>query len=176
MRYAQPDPYIEFHDVSKAFGDNVVLTTSASTSSAETGASGPPSGRGQVVSLHHIMGFSGRFWQRVGSGRDITNYNEAQKSPSQESHMVFQNARSCDSLTVGENVRFPLRESGDLGEEQIYQIVDGLLKMVGVQEMRDLLPVGLSTGMKRSVCDCARAGGASGVRALVTEPRPWSIR
>ena len=45
--------------------------------------------------------------------------------------MVFQNGALFDSLTVGENVAFPLRERRDLTEDQIYQIVDGLLEMVG---------------------------------------------
>jgi phospholipid/cholesterol/gamma-HCH transport system ATP-binding protein len=74
-----------------------------------------------------------------------------------------------DSLTVGENVAFPLRESRDLNEDQIYEIVDGLLKMVGVQEMRDLLPSDLSTGMKRSVA-IARALAARPECVLYDEP------
>src|SRR5207247_4476653 len=62
--------------------------------------------------------------------------------------IVFQNGALFDSLSVGENVAFPLRERRQLSEEQIYQIVDGLLEMVGVKEMRDQLPSDLSTGMK----------------------------
>src|SRR5258708_39202989 len=65
--------------------------------------------------------------------------------------MVFENGALFDSLSVGENVAFPLRDARDLSEEQTYQIVDGLLQMVGVQGMKDLLPSDLSTGMKRSV-------------------------
>jgi phospholipid/cholesterol/gamma-HCH transport system ATP-binding protein len=83
--------------------------------------------------------------------------------------MVFQNGALFDSLTVGENVAFPLRESRDLSEEQIYQIVDGLLQMVGVKEMRDLLPSDLSTGMKRSVA-IARALAARPECVLYDEP------
>ena len=83
--------------------------------------------------------------------------------------MVFQNGALFDSLTVGENVAFPLRERRDLTEEQIYQIVDGLLEMVGVKEMRDLLPSDLSTGMKRSVA-IARALAAQPECVLYDEP------
>jgi phospholipid/cholesterol/gamma-HCH transport system ATP-binding protein len=83
--------------------------------------------------------------------------------------MVFQNGALFDSLTVGENVAFPLRESGGLSEEQTYQIVDGLLQMVGVKEMRDLLPSDLSTGMKRSVA-IARALAARPECVLYDEP------
>ena len=56
-----------------------------------------------------------------------------------------------------------------MNEEQIYQIVDGLLQMVGVQEMRDLLPSDLSTGMKRSVA-IARALAARPECVLYDEP------
>jgi phospholipid/cholesterol/gamma-HCH transport system ATP-binding protein len=83
--------------------------------------------------------------------------------------MVFQNGALFDSLTVGENVAFPLRETSDLNEEQIYEIVGGLLRMVGVQEMRDLLPSDLSTGMKRSVA-IARALAARPECVLYDEP------
>src|SRR6201988_1721018 len=83
--------------------------------------------------------------------------------------MGFQNGALLDSLTVGENVAFPLRETGELSEEQIYQLVAGLLQMVGVQQMRDLLPSDLSTGMKRSV-SIARALAARPECVLYDEP------
>jgi phospholipid/cholesterol/gamma-HCH transport system ATP-binding protein len=83
--------------------------------------------------------------------------------------MVFQNGALFDSLTVGENVAFPLRERRELSEEQILQVVDGLLEMVGVKEMRDLLPSDLSTGMKRSVA-IARALSAQPECVLYDEP------
>jgi phospholipid/cholesterol/gamma-HCH transport system ATP-binding protein len=54
--------------------------------------------------------------------------------------MVFQSGALFDSLTVGENVAFPLRERGQLLEDQIQQVVNGLLDMVGVAGMADLLP------------------------------------
>jgi phospholipid/cholesterol/gamma-HCH transport system ATP-binding protein len=101
---------------------------------------------------------------------DITNYTEEQMEAIRKKvTMVFQNGALFDSLTVGENVAFPLRERRDLSEEQIYQIVDGLLEMVGVKEMRDLLPSDLSTGMKRSVA-IARALSAQPECVLYDEP------
>ena len=129
------------------------------------------SGVGKSVSLHHIMGFlkpdSGRV---IVAGEDITDYNEEQLELIRKKvTMVFQNGALFDSLTVGENVAFPLRETRDLNEEQIYQIVDGLLQMVGVQQMRDLLPSDLSTGMKRSVA-IARALAARPECILYDEP------
>src|ERR1035441_5069507 len=138
-------PYIEFKDVSKAFGDRVVL--------------------------HNIMGFlkpdSGRV---IVAGQDITDYNQQQlEGIHKKVTMVFQNGALFDSLSVGENVAFPLREKRELSEDQIYQVVDGLLDMVGVKEMRDQLPSDLSTGMKRSVA-IARALAAQPECVLYDEP------
>jgi phospholipid/cholesterol/gamma-HCH transport system ATP-binding protein len=169
---ARPAPYIEFLDVSKAFGDNVVLDrVSFNVMPGETVCILGRSGVGKSVSLHQIMGFlkpdSGRV---MVAGEDITDYNEDQLELIRKKvTMVFQNGALFDSLTVGENVAFPLRESDELSEEQIYQIVDGLLQMVGVQEMRDLLPSDLSTGMKRSVA-IARALAARPECVLYDEP------
>jgi phospholipid/cholesterol/gamma-HCH transport system ATP-binding protein len=169
---SKPAPYIEFKNVYKAFGDNVVLGhVSFDVLPAETVCILGRSGVGKSVSLHHIMGFlkpdSGRV---VVAGQDITDYPEEQlEAIRKKVTMVFQNGALFDSLTVGENVAFPLRESRELNEEQTYQIVDGLLQMVGVQEMRDLLPSDLSTGMKRSVA-IARALAARPECVLYDEP------
>src|SRR5580692_3186133 len=150
----KPEPYVEFKAVSKAFGDNVVLDrVSFDVLPGETVCILGRSGVGKSVSLHHIMGFlkpdSGRV---IVAGQDITDYDEEQLELIRKKvTMVFQNGALFDSLTVGENVAFPLREASELNTGELYQIVDGLLRMVGVQEMRDLLPSDLSTWMKRSV-------------------------
>jgi len=169
---SQPAAYIEFRDVSKAFGDNAVLEhVNFDVMPAETVCILGRSGVGKSVTLHQIMGFlkpdSGRV---IVAGQDITDYTEEQLEPIRKKvTMVFQNGALFDSLTVGENVAFPLRETNELSEEQIYQIVDGLLHMVGVQQMRDLLPSDLSTGMKRSVA-IARALAARPECVLYDEP------
>jgi phospholipid/cholesterol/gamma-HCH transport system ATP-binding protein len=101
---------------------------------------------------------------------DITDYGEEDlERIRQKVTMVFQNGALFDSLTVGENVAFPLRERRGLTEDQILQIVDGLLEMVGVKAMRDLFPAELSTGMKRSVA-IARALAAQPECVLYDEP------
>lgn len=104
------------------------------------------------------------------AGEDITHFNEEQmQAVRRKVTMVFQNGALFDSLTVGENVAFPLREGRGLSEDQIQQIVRGLLEMVGVAEMIDLLPSDLSTGMKRSVA-IARALAAEPEAILYDEP------
>src|ERR1700751_1186334 len=156
----QATPYIEFKHVSKAFGDNRVLDdVSFNVRDGETVCILGRSGVGKSVSLHQIMGFlkpdSGRV---IVAHQDITDYTEQQLEPIRKKvTMVFQ------------NVAFPLRERKDLTEDQIDQIVDGLLEMVGVGHMRDLLPSDLSTGMKRSVA-IARALSAQPECVLYDEP------
>jgi phospholipid/cholesterol/gamma-HCH transport system ATP-binding protein len=165
-------PYVEFQHVYKAFGDHKILEdVSFQVYPGETLCILGRSGVGKSVSLHHIMGFlkpdSGRV---VVAFEDITDYAELKLEHIRKKvTMVFQNGALFDSLTVGENVAFPLRERHDLDEEQIYQIVDGLLDMVGVKPMRDLLPSDLSTGMKRSVA-IARALSAQPECILYDEP------
>ncbi len=170
---AEPQkPYIEFQHVFKAFGSNQVLDdVSFQVLPGETVCILGRSGVGKSVSLHHIMGFL-----KPDAGRVIVAYEDITEYPERELErirkkvtMVFQNGALFDSLTVGENVAFPLRERHDLTEEQIYQVVDGLLEMVGVRAMRDMLPSELSTGMKRSVA-IARALAAQPEAILYDEP------
>jgi phospholipid/cholesterol/gamma-HCH transport system ATP-binding protein len=129
------------------------------------------SGVGKSVALQHIMGFlkpdSGAIFV---AGEDITGFDEEQLQVIRRKvTMVFQNGALFDSLSVGENVAFPLRERKQLAEDQIEQIVHGLLEMVGVSGMADLLPSDLSTGMKRSVA-IARALAAQPEAILYDEP------
>ena len=172
MTDATAQPYIEFKDVSKAFGSNQVLKhVSFFVMPGETLCILGRSGVGKSVSLHNIMGFlkpdSGRIFVAY---EDITDYTEAEMERIRKKvTMVFQNGALFDSLSVGENVAFPLRERRDLDEAQIFQVVNGLLDMVGVKAMRDLLPSDLSTGMKRSVA-IARALAAQPEAILYDEP------
>lgn len=165
-------PYISFENVSKSFGGTAVLqNVSFCVLPGETLCILGRSGVGKSVSLQMLMGFykpdSGII--RV-AGDDITGYDERQmQAVRRKVTMVFQNGALFDSITVGENVAFPLRERGELSEEQILQVVKGLLEMVGVAGMEDLLPSDLSTGMKRSVA-IARALAAQPEAVLYDEP------
>jgi phospholipid/cholesterol/gamma-HCH transport system ATP-binding protein len=104
------------------------------------------------------------------AGEDICGYTEKQmQEVRRKVTMVFQNGALFDSITVGENVAFPLRERHDLAEDQMQQVVKGLLEMVGVAGMEDLLPSDLSTGMKRSVA-IARALASQPEAVLYDEP------
>jgi phospholipid/cholesterol/gamma-HCH transport system ATP-binding protein len=172
MTEGPSNAYIEFREVSKSFGSNQVLDrVSFDVQAGETVCILGRSGVGKSVALRHIMGFmkpdSGRV---IVAGQDITDFTEEQIAQiRQKLTMVFQNGALFDSMSVGENVAFPLRERRTMTEDQIFQIVDGLLNMVGVQPMRDMLPSDLSTGMKRSVA-IARALAAEPDCVLYDEP------
>jgi phospholipid/cholesterol/gamma-HCH transport system ATP-binding protein len=83
--------------------------------------------------------------------------------------MVFQNGALFDSLSVRENVAFPLRERGGLNEEQIQEKVAQLVNVVGAEDVVEALPASLSTGRKRAVA-IARALAAEPEIVLYDEP------
>ena len=165
-------PYISFEGVSKSFGDFVVLQdVNFCVNAGETLCILGRSGVGKSVSLQLLLGFlkadSGSI--RV-AGENIAGFSEKQlQDVRRKVSMVFQNGALFDSITVGENVAFPLRERGELEEDQIFQVVKGLLEMVGVAGMDNLLPSDLSTGMKRSVA-IARALASQPEAVLYDEP------
>jgi len=175
--YVQPDAeppaaYIAFENVSKSFGSlDVLKNVSFFVPPGETLCILGRSGVGKSVSLQILMGFlkadSGRV---LVAGEDICGFTEKQlQAVRRKVTMVFQNGALFDSITVGENVAFPLRERGDLEEDQIQRIVQGMLDMVGVHNMEDQLPSDLSTGMKRSVA-IARALASQPEAVLYDEP------
>jgi phospholipid/cholesterol/gamma-HCH transport system ATP-binding protein len=167
-----PQPYIAFEHVSKAFGSNRVLDdVSFFVLPGEVLCILGRSGVGKSVSLQHIVGFLKPDAGRIKvAGEDITDYDDKEMQLIRRKvTMVFQNGALFDSLSVRENVAFPLRERGELQEDQIQQIVTGLLEMVNVLDMAEDLPSELSTGMKRSVA-IARALAAQPEAILYDEP------
>ena len=168
----QHGAFISFCDVSKSFGDfHVLKKVNFAVNPGETLCILGRSGVGKSVSLQMLLGFlkpdSGNI---MVAGEDITGFKEKQlQQIRRKVSMVFQNGALFDSISVGENVAFPLRERGDMEEDQMFQIVKGLLEMVGVAGMDHLLPSDLSTGMKRSVA-IARALAAQPEAVLYDEP------
>jgi phospholipid/cholesterol/gamma-HCH transport system ATP-binding protein len=168
----EPTPYIAFEDVSKAFGDLKVLDgVSFYVNPGETLCILGRSGVGKSVCLRLIMGFlqadAGRIYVE---GEEISGFSESQmESIRKKVTMVFQNGALFDSITVGENVAYALREHGGLDDEQISTEVNKMLEVVGLSGMADRLPSSLSTGMKRSVA-IARALAAKPEAILYDEP------
>ncbi len=169
---AEAEPIIAFNHVSIAFGDHVVLDdVSFSVPRGETLCILGRSGVGKSVALRLLMGFlkpdSGSI--RV-EGNEIADLDEeGLRAIRQRVTMVFQNGALFDSLSVRENIAFPLREHGGLTEDQVEQLVDRLIGLVGAEDVVDLLPASLSTGRKRAVA-IARALAAQPEIVLYDEP------
>jgi phospholipid/cholesterol/gamma-HCH transport system ATP-binding protein len=165
--------YFEFRNVSKSFGDNDVLkNVSFFVNAGETAVIMGRSGVGKSVSLKLLLGFlQPDEGQIVVAGQDVTNWNEQQFSEIRRRvTMVFQSGALFDSLTVAENVAFPiLSHGGDRDPDEVERRVHKLLEVLEVAEFAERLPSDLSTGMKRAVA-IARALAEDPEAILYDEP------
>ena len=165
-------PFFEFRDVCKAFDDRLVLDhVSFAVEPGETCVIMGLSGVGKSVTLKHIMGFlqadSGRVFV---DGEDVTDLSEDEfRRVRQKVTMVFQSGALFDSLTVGENIAFPMEDQAGLTVEDIATRVQDLAQMLEVDDVLDKLPSELSTGMKRAVA-IARALAQNPEAILYDEP------
>lgn len=166
------EPMIAFQNVNISFGDRAVLQdVSYWVDRGQTLCILGRSGVGKSVSLRMLMGFLKPDSGSVKvDGQEITGLSEAEMQIVRKRiTMVFQNGALFDSLSVRENVAFPLRERGGLEEDQIQQVVQRLLGLVGAEDVEDLLPASLSTGRRRAVA-IARALAAQPEVVLYDEP------
>jgi phospholipid/cholesterol/gamma-HCH transport system ATP-binding protein len=165
-------PFISFSHVSIWLSDRKILDdVSFFVNRGETLCILGRSGVGKSVALRILMGF---LKPQVGSirveGEEINAFTEEEmRTIRKKVTMVFQNGALFDSLNVRENVAFPLRERGGLAEDQIIEIVDRLIRMVGAEDVADAFPASLSTGRKRAV-SIARALAAQPEVVLYDEP------
>jgi len=173
---ANGQPYIQFLNVYKSFDELPVLVdVSFEVKRGEMVVVLGRSGVGKSVTLKHILGFLQPDEGRVlVAGRDVSTMAEQDLfEVRRRVTMVFQSGALFDSLTVGENVAYPLRErvarGKSLDEDAIQARVDELLSLVDLQELRDLMPSDLSTGMKRAVA-IARSLAAEPEAILYDEP------
>jgi phospholipid/cholesterol/gamma-HCH transport system ATP-binding protein len=167
------DHYFEFRNVSKSFDDHSVLKdVSFFVDQGETAVIMGRSGVGKSVSLKLLLGFlKPDEGQIIVAGEDVTSWTEKQFSVIRRKvTMVFQSGALFDSLTVAENVAFPLvGRSDSKSEQEVDRHVRELLEMLEVSEFTDRLPADLSTGTKRSVA-IARALAEDPDAILYDEP------
>lgn len=121
------------------------------------------SGTGKSVLIKHIVGLiDPDEGQILVNGKDITKMSEREFNKIRKRFgMLFQEGALFDSMTVGENVAFPLREHTKLSEKEIRARVEAKLAQVGLLEDIDKMPSELSGGMKKR---------AALARALALEP------
>ncbi|MCK4738687.1 MAG: ABC transporter ATP-binding protein [Deltaproteobacteria bacterium] len=111
------------------------------------------SGEGKSVFIKHIIGLikpdSGHIYL---DDKDIVSLSESEHSSILKRFgMLFQGAALFDSMTVAENVGFPLREHTGLSSKDILTTVKEKLRRVGLVGIEDLMPAELSGGMKKRV-------------------------
>lgn len=163
--------YIEFRHVYKTFDHPVLVDVKFFVNPGETLAIIGRSGVGKSVTLGHIMGFIKPDQGRVFVAfEDITDFSEAQlREIRKKVTMVFQSGALFDSLTVAENILFSLELRDDYNEQNKDDVVDGLLRIVDLQQFANAYPADLSTGYKRAVA-IARALAAQPQCILYDEP------
>jgi phospholipid/cholesterol/gamma-HCH transport system ATP-binding protein len=122
------------------------------------------SGTGKSVTLRHMLGL-----EAPDAGRVIVEDEDITDLPEEELYrvrkkfgMLFQSGALFDSMTVFENVAFPLREHTDMSDDEIGRAVKEKLELVNLPNTAHLMPVDLSGGMRK------RVGLA---RAIVGEPQ-----
>jgi phospholipid/cholesterol/gamma-HCH transport system ATP-binding protein len=155
---------ISLRDVTVAYGKRVILNhIDLDINDGETLVILGASGSGKSTILKILIGL-----QKPNSGhvfidgQDVVEYTEDQMIEVRKNMgMVFQYSALFDSMSVGENVAFGLRQHTNFKEDKIQRIVKEKLHQVGLDDIEDLMPSSLSGGMKKRV---------SLARAIVLDP------
>ncbi|HEX2835197.1 MAG TPA: ABC transporter ATP-binding protein [Thermoanaerobaculia bacterium] len=159
------EPFVEFHDLFKAYGAKEVLRgANLQVYRGEVLVILGGSGTGKSVTLRHMLGL-----EAPDSGRVIVEEEDITDLPEEELYrirkkfgMLFQSGALFDSMNVFENVAFPLREHTDMSEEEIARNVREKLELVNLPNTEHLMPVDLSGGMRKRV---------SLARSIVLDPK-----
>jgi phospholipid/cholesterol/gamma-HCH transport system ATP-binding protein len=153
-RRAPREPFVEFQDLHKAYGPKQVLRgASLQVYRGEVLVILGGSGTGKSVTLRHMLGL-----EAPDAGRVIVEEEDITDLPEEELYrirkkfgMLFQSGALFDSMTVFENVAFPLREHTDMSDDEIARAVREKLELVNLPNSEHLMPVDLSGGMRKRV-------------------------
>lgn len=147
-------PIIEVRGLRKKFGDREILRgIDIDVYKKETLVLLGGSGSGKSVLTKHMVGLMGGDAGSVKvDGKEISDLNERQLAiVRKKMGIMFQNGALFDSMTVGQNVAFPLREGGLKDEAEISRQVTEALKIVLLKGEEDKMPSDLSGGMRKRV-------------------------
>lgn len=158
-------PFIRVRGLQKSFNGKPVLRgIDLDVFEGETLVVLGGSGEGKTVLLRHLNGLERADGGEVVVGAHRLNdlSEDEMSAVRMEVSMVFQSGALFDSLTVADNVGYPLREHHRLDDETVARRVHELLKMVELEQAARLYPAELSGGMKKRVALA---------RAIALEPR-----
>jgi len=155
---------IEFIDVYKSLGGQPVLKgLSFRIERGETFGIIGRSGCGKSVTLKHMVGL-----MKPDQGKVLVDGTEVSRlsGPALDEvrrkfGFLFQSGALLGSLTVGDNIAFPLREEGKVPEPDIAKRVDEVLTLLGLRDLEKVMPADLSGGMRKRVALA---------RAIITRP------
>src|SRR5882757_5552325 len=148
------DLFVEFRDVSKSYGGKQVLRgADLKVYRGEVLVILGGSGSGKSVTLRHMLGLEAPDTGRViVEDEDITDHPEEELYRVRKKFgMLFQSGALFDSMTVFENIAFPLREHAEMSEDEIARAVREKLELVNLPNTEQLMPVDLSGGMRKRV-------------------------
>jgi phospholipid/cholesterol/gamma-HCH transport system ATP-binding protein len=151
---SEDTPIIEVRDLHQRFGDHHVLRgVTAHVNRGETLVLLGGSGGGKSVLIKHFIGLISPYsGQVIVNGEDISNMNERQLGKVRQAMgMMFQSGALFDSMTVGQNIAFPLRERGITDEKEILKRVLECLDIVKLPGQASKMPADLSGGMRKRV-------------------------
>jgi len=163
---------IKLTNINMSFHDKQILKDiNLEVNQGETMVVIGPSGSGKSTILRLIIGLlkptSGEIWVK---GQEIASLAEDDLNKVRmDMGMVFQYSALFDSMTVGDNVAFGLREHTSMSEKEIAKIISRNLRMVGLAEREKVMPNELSGGMKKRV-SLARAIAMKPQMMLYDEP------
>jgi phospholipid/cholesterol/gamma-HCH transport system ATP-binding protein len=167
-----PEVAIRFEGVSKRFGDLTVLDdVSFNVFRGKAFCILGRSGAGKSITLRQMIGLmqpdSGRVFVL---GEDVGALNASGLTRIRKQvGFLFQYSALFDSISVGENVAFPLRRHTRMKEGEIHNRVGDLLEQVGLERQRDKMPSEVSGGMRKRV-GLARSLALDPSILLVDEP------
>jgi phospholipid/cholesterol/gamma-HCH transport system ATP-binding protein len=153
-RRVQRDPFVEFQNVFKSYGAKQVLRgVNLTVYRGEVMVILGGSGTGKSVTIRHMLGL-----ELPDSGRVIVEEEDITDLPEQDLYrvrkkfgMLFQSGALFDSMTVFENIAYPLREHTEMTQEEITRAVREKLELVSLPGSENLMPVDLSGGMRKRV-------------------------
>jgi phospholipid/cholesterol/gamma-HCH transport system ATP-binding protein len=147
-------PMIAVRSVVKSIGQQEILRgVDLEVATGETLAIIGRSGGGKSVLLKHLVGLmtpdAGEIWI---DGHNIIGMNERQLGAIRKKiGILFQSGALFDSMTVEENIAFPLREAGERDPKVLHTKVEEMLEVIEMEGQEDKMPESLSGGMKKRV-------------------------